>query len=39
MGGTEISESKCTTSSYKINISWDVIYNMVTIVNNTLLHI
>ena len=26
---------KSTTSGYKINKSWDVMYNMVTILNNT----
>ena len=33
-GGQEVQ-----TSSYKINNSWDVMYNMVTTVNNTVLHI
>ena len=30
---------KVQTSSYKINKSWDVMYSVVTIVNNTVLHI
>ena len=30
---------KVQTSSYKVNKSWDVIYSMVTIVNNTVLYI
>jgi len=30
-------QSKAQTSSYKISKSWNVLYNMVTIVNNTVL--
>lgn len=39
-GGGEMGEvgQKIKTSDYKINKSWDVIYNIVTVVNNTVLY-